>query len=93
MEAKVWYIALLIAVLNLPFGWWRAGVVKFSRDWFLAVHIPVPIAIGIRLASGMGLHLAALPIFVGAFFLGQLTGGRARLLRDRRGSSRSSGTR
>jgi hypothetical protein len=81
LDAKVWYIALAIAVMNLPFGWWRAGVVKFSRAWFLAVHIPVPIAIGIRLASGLGWRLSALPVFVFAFFVGQFVGGRARALR------------
>ena len=91
MEAKVWYIALAIAVLNLPFGWWRAGVVKFSRDWFLAVHIPVPIAIGMRFAIGMGFQLATLPLFVGAFFIGQLLGGRARALRQSRASATDGG--
>ncbi|MBI3568016.1 MAG: hypothetical protein HY084_07430 [Gemmatimonadetes bacterium] len=87
MEAKVWYVALAIVVLNLPFGWWRAGVVKFSRDWFLAVHIPVPIAIGIRLASGLGWRFAALPLFIFAFFIVQLLGGRARQLRSPRANA------
>ena len=76
-------LAAAITVVNLPFGWWRAGVPKFSRAWFLAVHLPVPIAIGIRVAAHEGFHLATLPIFVAAFFVGQLTGGRMRRGRDR----------
>lgn len=75
-------IALLIAtailVLNLPFGYWRAGVRKFSPQWFVAIHAPVPMAIGLRLAAGLGFHLATLPLYVAAFFGGQLLGGRLR---------------
>ena len=72
------WVAAAIAVVNLPFGWWRAGVPRFSRQWFLAVHLPVPLAIGIRLLAHEGLHLATVPVFVAAFFVGQLTGGRMR---------------
>lgn len=64
--------------MNLPFGFWRAGVPKFSRKWFLAVHLPVPFAIGLRLLVGMGFRLRLLPLFVGVYFAGQLLGGRAR---------------
>ncbi len=71
-------IAAAILAVNLPFGWWRAGVRKFSRDWFLAVHLPVPLAIAIRWLGHEGLHLTTLPIFVGAFFAGQFAGGRLR---------------
>jgi hypothetical protein len=74
----IWIIALAIVVLNLPFGFWRAGVRKFSWQWFVAVHAPVPLAIGLRLASGLGWHLATLPLFVAAFFGGQFLGGRLR---------------
>lgn len=74
----IWIIALAIVVLNLPFGFWRAGVRKFSWQWFVAVHAPVPLAIGLRLASSLGWHLATLPLFVAAFFGGQYLGGRLR---------------
>ncbi len=74
----IWIIAAAIVVLNLPFGFWRAGVRKFSWQWFVAVHVPVPLAIGLRLASGLGWHLATLPLFVAAFFGGQFLGGRLR---------------
>jgi hypothetical protein len=71
-------VALLILLLNVPFGMWRAGVRKFSPAWFVAVHAPVPLAIGLRLASGLGWRLSTLPLFVGAFFAGQYLGGRFR---------------
>ncbi len=71
-------VALLILLLNLPFGYWRAGVRKFSPPWWFAVHLPVPLAIGLRFAAGLGLRWATLPVFVAAFFTGQLLGGRYR---------------
>ena len=75
---SAWGLALVIVLLNLPFGYWRAGTRRFSLPWFLAVHVPVPIAVSLRLAVGMGWRLGALPVFVGAFFAGQFLGGGVR---------------
>jgi hypothetical protein len=72
----LWTVAALVALLNLPFGYWRAGVDKFSRQWFLAVHLPVPFVIALRMLSGLGFHLATLPIMIGAYFVGQFLGGK-----------------
>lgn len=74
-------VVLAILLLNLPFGYWREGVRKFSPQWFLAVHVPVPLAIGLRFAVGLGFRLATLPLFVAAFFGGQFLGGRLRRMR------------
>jgi hypothetical protein len=71
-------VAAATLAVNLPFGFWRAGVKKFSLRWFLAVHGPVPLIVGMRLAAGLGWRLSTLPILVGAFFGGQLIGGRVR---------------
>jgi hypothetical protein len=71
-------VALAILVLNLPFGYWRAGVRKFSPAWFAAVHLPVPLAVGLRYAAGLPFRLATLPVFVAAFFGGQFLGARYR---------------
>ena len=76
-----WVLAGAIVVLNLPFGFWRAGARKFSPAWFLAVHLPVPLAIGLRIGAGAGWRLATLPLFVAAFFAGQFLGGKLRALR------------
>jgi hypothetical protein len=72
---NIWTVAALVALLNLPFGYWRAGVDKFSRQWFLAVHLPVPFVIALRIMSGLGFHLATLPVMIGAYFVGQYLGG------------------
>ena len=75
---NLWTVASLVVLINLPFGYWRAGVARFSRPWFLAVHLPVPLVIGLRLVSGLGFQLATFPLIVGAFFLGQVLGGWTR---------------
>lgn len=72
---NIWEVAILVFILNLPFGYWRAGATKLSRSWFLAVHIPVPFGIALRIVSGLGWHFSTFPIMVGAFFLGQYLGG------------------
>ncbi len=51
-------VAYLVAigvtfVINVPFGFWRAGVRKFSPQWFLAVHAAVPMVIALRFALGL----------------------------------------
>jgi hypothetical protein len=67
-----------IFIGNLAFGWWRCGVRKFSLAWISAIHIPVLIIIGTRLALHMPYKLATIPLTVTAFFLGQYGGGFAR---------------
>ncbi len=74
-------VALAILVINLPFGYRRAGVRKFSPAWFAAVHLPVPLAVGLRYAVGLPFRLATLPVFVAAFFGGQFLGARLRARR------------
>jgi hypothetical protein len=77
-------VAVLATFLvNLPFGWWRAGLHKFSAAWFVAVHAAVPVVIGLRVALGLPFRWAALPAFVLAYFGGQYVGSRWRLRRAR----------
>jgi hypothetical protein len=45
----------------------------------MAIHIPVPIAIGLRLLF-LGWHWFLLPVFVGAYAIGQFSGGRLRVM-------------
>jgi hypothetical protein len=72
---KLVVISAVVLLLNLPFGFWRAGARRFSLRWFLAVHVPVPLVIGLRLVSGIGWQLATFPVVIGAFFGGQFLGG------------------
>jgi hypothetical protein len=74
----LWFVLPAVVLINLPFGWWRGGVRKFSFSWFVAVHAPVPLVAGVRILSGLGWHLATFPFFVAAYFLGQIAGARLR---------------
>lgn len=67
--------ALAVFLLNLPFGFWRSRSRRLSVPWFLAIHLPVPLVVGIRVVSGLGFRLSTFPILIGAFFLGQWAGG------------------
>ncbi|HEX7343929.1 MAG TPA: hypothetical protein VF398_06675 [bacterium] len=71
-------VGSMILLINVPFGYWRAGVRKFSAPWFLAVHLPVPVAVGLRLMVHLGWRFYLLPLWIGAFFAGQFLGGRLR---------------
>jgi hypothetical protein len=69
-------VVSLVFLLNIPFGYWRANVRKFSIPWFLSVHVPVPFVIALRLLSGMGFQLYTFPIMLAAYFGGQFAGSR-----------------
>jgi hypothetical protein len=71
---KIVILALIVILLNIPFGYWRANVRKFSLQWVLAVHLPVPVIIFLRIYSDIGFALWTYPVLVGAFFLGQYLG-------------------
>ena len=77
-------VAVLVFLLNVPFGYWRAGVRKFSWQWILAIHLPVPFVIALRILSGLGWQLLSFPVLIGAFFLGQFCGARLGYLTGRR---------
>lgn len=88
---QLYIIAAMVLALNIPFGYWRDNVPKFSKQWFFAVHAPVPAVIALRFAGGLGFHLITFPILVGSFFAGQLLGGRLHLHRKKSGN-RSAGS-
>ena len=71
---KLTLIALGVLLLNIPFGYWRAHVRRFSLQWFLAIHIPVPLIVAIRFASGIGFAWYTYLFIVSGFFLGQQLG-------------------
>lgn len=81
MEAnvKLTLILILILIINIFFGYWRATTRKLSVQWFFAIHLPVPIAIALRLVF-FGSSLVLLPFFVVAFAMGQFLGGAIRRL-------------
>ena len=78
---------ILVYILNIPFGFWRAGTRKFSRNWYLAIPLPVPVVILLRVWYDLGWGWYSYAILVTAFFSGQLTG---KLIRGKRNTKSGS---
>jgi hypothetical protein len=76
LRIPLWEVALAVLLLNLPFGFWRDGTNRFTLPWFLAVHLPVPVVVGLRILSKLGWRLTTFPVLIGSFFLGQFLGGK-----------------
>ena len=73
---KLLYVSLIVFILNIPFGYWRNNVKRFSRQWILAIHFPVPFVIALRFLSGLGFQFITYPALIGGFFAGQLLGSK-----------------
>jgi hypothetical protein len=82
--------ALIVFLLNLPFGYWRSNEKKLSPRWFLSIHAPVPLAIAIRVLSGLGWQFITFPLMIGAFFGGQFAGGMIHRMRCNRSGAQVS---
>ncbi len=74
MLQKLIILSFLVFIFNIPFGYWRSNVKKFSLQWALAVHIPVPFIIFARIYSELGFAWYTYVFMVGAFFGGQKLG-------------------
>ena len=72
------FISLTVLGLNVPFGYWRANVSKFSLQWYLAIHIPVIFVIVFRLSFQLGFAWYTYVLMVTAFFIGQQAGVHAK---------------
>jgi len=84
------FALFLVTLINIPFGYWRANVKKFSIAWFLAVHLPVPLVAYLRSHFHYGWLGITIALFVGAYFGGQFLGGRASVAMSRYGKVSSS---
>ena len=67
--------AILVFIINLPFGYWRAQHKKLSFWWFFYIHIPIPFVILIRYILDIGFELYSYPIFITAYFSSQYLAG------------------
>ena len=74
---KLAIVIAAIFIINVIFGYWRGNTRKFSLQWIAAIHVPVPMAIGLRLWL-LGWNWALIPVFVLDFAAGQFAGGRIR---------------
>ncbi|HUW63113.1 MAG TPA: hypothetical protein VMW83_00135 [Spirochaetia bacterium] len=66
-------VTVVSLVVNLPLGFWRAGLRKFSPAWFVAVHLSIPLIIYLRFR--LGVSALFIPFTLGMAVLGQLVGG------------------
>ena len=65
--------AVLLAIaINLPFGAYRVTVRRFSWRWLLAIHLPIPFVILMRLSFGLGWSFV--PFMLAGAVTGQLLG-------------------
>ena len=75
-------IALTIGI-NIPLGYLRQAVEKFSFAWYFYIHISIPLIIYLRVKSGYSWKF--IPLTLGGAFLGQIVGGRIRRKRENSG--------
>jgi len=81
LSNTVWHVLIACSItfiINLPFGYFRAGFKKLSFLWFLMIHLPVPLVVMIRRINHLHLTWALAPFLVGSFFLGQWVGRNVR---------------
>jgi hypothetical protein len=69
---KLAEVLVIVFVVTLPFGFWRAYTRKFSVRWFLAIHLPVPLVFLARFEAH--LSYVYIPCTCAAFFAGQFLG-------------------
>ncbi len=76
---KIFFVALLVFFINIPFGKLRGKSKKFSFIWFLYIHLPVPVIVLLRHVTDLGSAFYTYPILIVAFFLGQRCGNKCSL--------------
>jgi len=67
-------LMLIVFLINLPFGYMRSKAARFSRQWMMAIHIPVPFIFLLRVFSG--LNWTVIPLLLLSDIAGQLAGGK-----------------
>ena len=78
MTEKLALGAAITLLINIPFGYWREGLRKFSLKWMIAVHAAVPIVITARVLADIHWRILPIAILVFCYFLGQFSGARLR---------------
>ena len=73
-------LILTAVAVNIPLGYVRQGVEKFSFAWYFYIHISIPLIIYLRVKSGYSWEI--IPFTIAGAVIGQIIGGRARKRRD-----------
>ena len=66
---------------NIPLGYLREGVPRFSVRWFVYIHLSIPFIIGLRIVNGVSWRV--IPLTLSLAVAGQILGSRARRRRRR----------
>jgi ABC-type methionine transport system permease subunit len=67
-------LMLMVFLINIPFGYMRRKSAKFSKQWMMAIHFPVPFVFLLRIASG--LNWTVIPLLLLSDIAGQIAGGK-----------------
>lgn len=75
-------LTFLAIAVNIPLGWLRSRVHRFSWQWFLWIHLSIPLIIICRVSSHISWRW--IPLLIASTVTGQLIGGRirSRLIRE-----------
>ncbi len=76
---NIWTVAVIVFIINVPFGYWRTNAPSRSLQWFLSIHIPVAFVVALRIFANIGWQFFTFLVMIGAFSLGQFLGGKFRL--------------
>ena len=72
---RIAVVLVIVLLVTLPFGFYRAYTRKLSLRWFLAIHVPVIFVFLVRVESH--LSYAFIPFTCLAFATAQILGSRA----------------
>lgn len=78
------FLTVFALIINIPFGYWRSNVQKYSLQFFMAIHIPVALIILFRFLTSIGFEVETLFFTVPTFFFGQFAGSKIYLTRKLR---------
>jgi hypothetical protein len=84
-DVKIFMNALLVFVINIPFGYWRSNTKSRTIEWFATIHIPVLIIIIMRFMFSFDYSVISVLVNVFSFILGQSIGMRLFVLIRRNG--------
>lgn len=78
MHLSFMFFGLIVAAIlvNIPLGYFRQGVAKFSFAWYFYIHISIPFIIYLRIKSGYSWKF--IPLTIAGAIIGQIVGGRLR---------------
>ncbi|KAA0257872.1 hypothetical protein FHQ18_09020 [Deferribacter autotrophicus] len=75
----IFFITVIAFLLNLPFGMLRIKYRKFSIQWFICIHAPIPIVAILRITTKTSWKY--IPLFLIASILGQVVGAKLKALK------------